>query len=80
MEQSIIMCIAFYMEQKACLLLYNKLTLTAECHYSYSVEGNGLIVMDNVHCVGSESRLIDCIHDSTHNCEHDEYIAVDCGK
>ena len=37
-------------------------------------------MMDNVHCNGSESRLIDCLHDRTHNCEHHEDVAVNCRK
>lgn len=42
--------------------------------------GTGEIVMDDVACTGSESRLLDCVHISTHNCAHSEDASVRCSS
>ena len=42
--------------------------------------GQGSILMDNVACVGNESRLDNCPHDSTHNCFHYEDAGVICPR
>ena len=34
--------------------------------------------MDDVTCSGSEGRLLDCPHDSSHNCRHLEDASVRC--
>ena len=34
--------------------------------------------MDGVNCSGSEGRLLDCPHDSSHNCQHTEDTSVYC--
>ena len=43
--------------------------------------GTGLIVMDNVRCVGNETSITDCPHTGylTHNCDHSEDVSVSCG-
>ena len=43
--------------------------------------GTGSIWLDNVQCVGTESRLIDCPANSIgiHNCQHSEDAGVRCG-
>ena len=41
-------------------------------------EGTGPIVLDNVMCTGTESRLTDCPAQSTHNCHHFEDAGVAC--
>ena len=34
--------------------------------------------MDDVNCVGTERRLYDCSHISSHNCDHSEDASVLC--
>ena len=40
--------------------------------------GSGSILMDDVQCSGTESRLVDCTHTSRHDCEHSEDASVRC--
>ncbi len=44
--------------------------------------GTGDIVLDNLQCVGTESRLIDCPSNgiNIHNCAHFEDAGVTCGS
>ena len=50
----------------------------------YFTAGNGRIWLDNVSCVGSEGRLIDCprVQEGeeigSHNCTHDEDVGIRC--
>ena len=48
--------------------------------YSGFTNGNGQIWLDNVACVGTETRLIDCPATplGTHNCAHHEDAGVRC--
>ena len=46
-------------------------------HYG---QGSGQILLDNLHCTGSESYLWDCPRNSwaSHDCSHPEDASVDC--
>ena len=43
-------------------------------------QGSGLILLDNLHCTGSESHLIDCLHSGigNHDCSHSEDAGAVC--
>ena len=41
-------------------------------------QGTDPIVLDDVRCIGTESRLIDCPYTATHNCVHFEDAGVTC--
>ena len=41
-------------------------------------QGTVPIMLDNVACVGTESRLLSCRYSSTHNCVHAEDAGVTC--
>ena len=41
-------------------------------------QGEGVIVLDDVQCVGTETRLTDCPSISNHNCAHSEDAGVTC--
>lgn len=40
--------------------------------------GRGQIFLDDVNCNGTESRLVDCMYPSTHDCIHSEDAGVTC--
>lgn len=44
------------------------------------VDGTGQIVLDNLFCTGTESRLVDCPNNGlgVHNCVHSEDAGVRC--
>ena len=45
-------------------------------------DGTGQIWLDNVNCIGTETRLVDCpaIPFGSHNCVHSEDAGVRCQK
>ena len=45
---------------------------------AYFGQGTGIIVMDNVHCTGTESTLTSCTHTTNHDCVHSEDAGVRC--
>ena len=44
----------------------------------YYGQGSGPILLDDVACVGNESRLLDCQYTSIHNCVHSEDAGISC--
>ena len=40
--------------------------------------GTGLIFMDDVVCIGNETRLVNCFHTTRHDCGHSEDASVTC--
>jgi len=42
--------------------------------------GEGVILLDNVYCTGTESSILDCGHQGlgNHNCQHSEDAGVVC--
>lgn len=48
--------------------------------FAYYGRGTGPIILDNVQCLGTETRLIDCPANALtiHNCVHSEDAGVQC--
>ena len=58
----------------------NSLTGATALTGSSVVDGTGPIVLDNLGCRNTESRLVDCRHDGlgVHDCLHSEDTGVRC--
>lgn len=46
--------------------------------FAFFGQGSDPILLDDVACAGTESRLLDCSYRSTHNCGHYEDAGVTC--
>ena len=44
------------------------------------IDGNGLVLLNYLHCTGNESRLVDCSHSGylKHGCNHSGDAGVRC--
>lgn len=40
--------------------------------------GTGEIWMDKVDCLQNERKILDCAHNTEHNCDHSEDVGVVC--
>ena len=45
---------------------------------AYFGQGTGPIQLDNVHCIGSETTLLQCSHSTIDNCGHSEDAGIRC--
>ena len=63
-----------------CKLITYLIGVTAVSFAAFGA-GTGSIWLDNVQCVGTETRLIDCPANAigSHNCVHSEDAGVRCG-
>ena len=43
-------------------------------------QGTGPFLLDDVACVGNESRLVDCRYTANHNCFRSEEVGVVCNR
>ena len=64
----------------------NSLSLIYSTHFTGAVahlhahfqKGYGPIQIDEVQCIGNESTLLSCQHNTSHNCIHSEDAGVTC--
>ena len=66
--------------QVVCTQLGYSISNAIAFNYTRFGKGNANIYMDDVSCVGNESFLLDCKHDSDHNCHHYEDASVRCSS
>jgi len=61
------------------LLILNRSTTGQSLNVQYG-PGSGQIWLDNVQCLGSETDLVDCVHDGwgIHNCNHTFDVSISC--
>ena len=66
--------------QVACRQLGHSATGAIVLTLGNVIDGTGPILLDNVNCAGTESRLVDCPANpiGTHNCVHFEDAGVRC--
>ena len=65
-----------------CFMILNFPAAAVAQSRAFFGQGTGNIVLDNLGCVGTETRLIDCPHNGVgvHNCAHSEDAGVVCPR
>ena len=70
-----------YTNKNTITYIYTHFTLSDSIAFenSFFGEGTGSILLDDLECTGSESRLVDCYRQSDdNNCGHKEDAGVRC--
>ncbi len=74
------MVVATVHTYKTLLIMFISLAAESTVGFSQFGQGSGPIHLDNLRCVGTESRLIDCPHNGVgiEDCSHFEDAGVTC--
>ena len=74
--------LSFLMSKQESIFLYIFVSTEGATAYSNAFygRGSGSIYLDNVGCIGTESRLVDCSHRGigVHDCSHYEDAGLSC--
>ena len=60
------------------MINFHSPTASAAISFAFFGQGTGTIALNNVQCVGTEARLVDCSSGSVVSCSHSEDAGVRC--
>ena len=60
------------------MINFHSPTASAAISFAFFGQGTGTIALNNVHCVGTEARLVDCSSGIISSCSHSEDAGVRC--